>query len=54
MNTENLGSNDRSDREGIEHVNESLPRLDVGTSFAFVVESVNCYRGWGRGEEAWV
>ena len=42
MDTEDLASDDRCDREGIEDVDESLPCLDVCTPFTLVVESVDC------------
>ena len=41
MNTKDLARYDRSDREGIEHVDKRLPSLDIGPSFTFVVEPVD-------------
>ena len=42
MNAKDLARHDGSDREGVEHVDKRLPSLDVGPSFTFVVESVDC------------
>ena len=47
MNTKDLARYDRSDREGIEHVDKRLPSLDIGPSFTFVVEPVD-YDRWGE------
>jgi len=41
MDTKDLARDNRSDGEGVEDVNESLPGLDVCTPFTFVVESVD-------------
>lgn len=48
MDTEDLASNDRCNRESIEDVNKRLPRFNVCTPLALVVESIHwigCQRG---------
>jgi hypothetical protein len=40
MYAEDLASNDRSDRQGVEYIDKRLPRFDVGSTFALVVETV--------------
>jgi hypothetical protein len=40
-----FASDDGSDRERVEDVDKSLPRLDVGTAFTLVVEPVDYVRG---------
>jgi hypothetical protein len=42
VNAEDLASDDRSDGEGVENIDEGLPGLDVGTPFTLVVEPVHC------------
>ncbi len=41
MNAEDLGGDNGRDGQCVEDVDESLPDLDVDSSFAFVVESIN-------------
>ena len=41
MNAEDLGRDDSSDGEAVEHVDERLPRLEITPSFAFIVEAVD-------------
>lgn len=48
VHTEDLGRDDGCDGEGVEDVDERLPGLDVGSAFAFVVETVDCERGEQR------
>lgn len=41
MHAENLFVNDRRDGQAVERVGEHLPRLDIKSSFAFVVEAID-------------
>lgn len=43
MYTEYFGCYDSSDRQTVENINKCLPRLDVTSSFAFVIKAVH----WG-------
>jgi hypothetical protein len=51
VNAKDLARDDGSDREGVEHVDKRLPSLDVGPSFTFVVESVDCEKKGGAEEQ---
>lgn len=41
MHTEDLASDNSSNGQGVERINEKLPCLDVATTFALVVETIN-------------
>ncbi len=45
MDAENFGSDDRSDRQGVKDVDERLPRFDVCSPLAFIVEAVDAVDG---------
>ena len=41
MHGKNLFVNDRSNWQAVEAISESLPKFDIVTSFAFIVEAIN-------------
>ena len=41
MHAKDFRSDNRGDGEGIEHVDEGLPRLDIRPPLAFIVEAVH-------------
>lgn len=42
MHAEDLGSNDSGDWEAVEHVDKSLPCLDITPPLALVIKPVHC------------
>jgi len=42
VDTENLGSNYGSNGKTVKDIYERLPRLDVATAFALVIEAIHC------------
>jgi len=45
MNAEYLGGNNGSNGKAVENVYKGFPRLDITSSFAFIVEAVYCKLG---------